>query len=135
MVHVADVDRSIAFYTRLGFTCRSRFGPDGAANWADMGHAGARIMFARASGRIDAAQQAVLFYRYTNDVQALRRHLLERGCRDAGPPPDHPGATVDELPSPPTSAVFTIVPRFYMPRGELRVHDPDGYCLLVGELG
>jgi hypothetical protein len=31
-------------------------------------------------------------------------------------------------------AVFEIVPRFYMPAGELRIHDPDGYCLLVGQL-
>lgn len=135
MAHVADVDRSIEFYTRLGFQCRSRFGPEGAANWADMGNGTARIMFARATAKVDADQQAVLFYMYTNDVQALRRHLLGLGCGDAGPPPDQPGATVGKLPAPPTAVVFEIVPRFYMPRGELRVHDPDGYCLLISELG
>jgi hypothetical protein len=100
-----------------------------------MGNGAARIMFARATAKVDAHQQAVLFYMYTNDVQALRRHLLGLGYRDAGPPPDQPGATVGNLPAPPTAAVFQIVPRFYMPRGELRVHDPDGYCLLIGELG
>ncbi len=135
MAHVADVDRSIAFYARLGFHCRSRFGPDGAANWADLGNGSARIMFTRASGGVDASQQAVLFYMYSNDVRTLRSHLLQRGCGDAGPAPDQPGATVGKLPAPPTSVVFDIVPRFYMPRGELRVHDPDGYCLLIGELG
>lgn len=134
MAHVADVDRSIAFYARLGFTCHSRFGPAGAANWADLGNGTARIMLARASGPIDAAQQAVLFYMYTPDVRALREHLLRTGCADAGAPPDQEGATVGSLPAPPTSVVFRIVPRFYMPRGELRVHDPDGYVLLVGQL-
>ncbi|MFY9345314.1 MAG: VOC family protein [Planctomycetota bacterium] len=135
MAHVAAVDRSIEFYTRLGFQCRSRFGPEGAANWADLGSGAARIMLARATARVDAAQQAVLFYMYTNDVKALRSHLLGLGCGDAGPPPDQPGATVGNLPVPPTNVVFQIVPRFYMPRGELRVHDPDGYCLLIGQLG
>ena len=135
MAHVADVDRSIAFYARLGFSCRSRFGPEGAANWADLGNGAARIMLSRASGPIDAAQQAVLFYMYAPDVRALREHLLRSSCTDAGPPPDQDGSTVGTLATPPTSVVFAIVPRFYMPRGELRVHDPDGYCLLIGELG
>lgn len=133
MAHVADVDRSIGFYSRLGFACCSRFGPDGAANWADMANGSARLMLARATAKVDAAQQAVLFYMYSNDVKALRQHLLGLGCGDAGPPPGQPGATVGARPTPPTNVVFQIVPRFYMPNGELRVHDPDGYCLLIGE--
>lgn len=72
---------------------------------------------------------------YSNDVRARRSHLLGLGCSDAGPPPDQPGATVGHLPAPPTAVVFEIVPRFSMPRGELRVHDPDGYCLRISELG
>lgn len=136
MAHAADVDRSIAFYARLGFACQSRFaGPDGITNWTDLRCGAARLMLARASGTVRAADQAVLFYLYTPDVKALRAHLQQRGLGDAGPPPDQPGSRVGALPEPPTAVVFDIVPRFYMPRGELRVHDPDGYCLLIGELG
>ena len=136
MAHAADVDRSTAFYSRLGFTCQSRFsGPDGLTNWADLRCGAARLMLARASGKVPAAEQAVLFYLYTPDVQALRAHLRQRGLDDAGPPPDQPGSRVGASCEPPTCVVFDIVPRFYMPRGELRVHDPDGYCLLIGELG
>lgn len=136
MAHVVDVDRSIGFYSHLGFVCASRFaGPDGVTNWSDLRSGSARLMLSRASGRVRAEEQAVLFYVYTPDVKALRAHLLQRGLGDAGPPPDHPGSRVGALPEPPTSVVFDIVPRFYMPLGELRVHDPDGYCLLVGQLG
>lgn len=87
-------------------------------------------MFARASAPVDASQQAVLFYLYSLDVQGLRTFLLEHGVPDAGPPP----AEGIESPPPNGEAVFEIVPRFYMPAGELRIHDPDGYCLLVGQL-
>lgn len=136
MIHVADVDRSIEFYTRLGFACRSRFADRrGVTNWSDMGRGSARIMLARASAPVQAEQQAVLFYMYSNDVRALRAHLVALGCGDAGPPPGEAASTVGNLPAPPTEVVFQIVPRFYMPLGELRVHDPDGYCLLIGQLG
>lgn len=136
MAHVRDVDRSIEFYALLGFSCASRFsGPDGVTNWTDLTCGSARLMLARSSGAIAAADQAVLFYLYSPDVRALRTHLLQRGLGDAGLPPDQEGSTVCSAPAPPTSVVFDIAPRFYMPRGELRVHDPDGYCLLIGELG
>ena len=136
MAHVADVDRSIEFYAGLGFECRSRFsGPNGVANWADLGCGSARLMLARASHPVDAELQAVLFYMYSNDVRSLRTHLLQLGCGDAGPAPDQEGSRVGKGQAPPTAVVFDIVPRFYMPEGELRVHDPDGYCLLIGQTG
>jgi catechol 2,3-dioxygenase-like lactoylglutathione lyase family enzyme len=131
MVHVADVDRSVEFYTKLGFECVSRFsGHDGRTNWADLESKAARIMLARASGPVDAEVQAVLFYLYSANVRLLQQHLLEQGIPHAGPPPQE-GI---ESPPPNGAAVFDIVPRFYMPAGELRLHDPDGYCLLVGQL-
>lgn len=136
MAHVCDVDRSIEFYALLGFECASRFsGADGVTNWTDLRYAKARLMLARASAKVVAADQAVLFYLYSPDVKGLRAHMLQRGLREAGPPPDQEGSAVFSASTPPTSVVFDIVPRFYMPRGELRVHDPDGYCLLIGELG
>lgn len=131
MAHVADVDASARFYALLGFACASRFsGADGVTNWCDMAAGDARVFLARASGPVDAAQQAVLLYMYCRDVAALRAHLLARGVQDAGAPPGEGPVASDAAP-----AVFTVVPRFYMPRGELRIHDPDGYVILVGELG
>lgn len=131
MVHVADIDRSVAFYAMLGFHCDSRFSSeDGITRWADLRSHRAQMMFARASAPVDSSQQAVLFYLYSLDVQGLRTFLLEHGVPDAGPPP----AEGIESPPPNGEAVFEIVPRFYMPAGELRIHDPDGYCLLVGQL-
>jgi hypothetical protein len=87
-------------------------------------------MFARASAPIEASQQAVLLYLYSMDVRRLRSYMRERGIPDGGLPP------MEGIESPPPNgaAVFEIVPRFYMPAGELRVHDPDGYCLLIGQL-
>jgi len=135
MLHVADVDRSVSFYSLLGFACESRFSnPAGQTAWADISSGGARLMLARADGRVIPSQQAVLFYLYADDVRGLRSHLLdEAGLPDAGPPPSE--WTRGAEPSiPDGAAVFRITSPFYMPGGELRVHDPDGYCLLIGQL-
>ena len=69
-------------------------------------------MFARASEPVVASQQAVLFYLYTPDLVALRDHLLTSGVR-----------------------VSAITYPDYMPKGEVCVEDPDGYCLLIGQAG
>jgi len=85
-------------------------------------------MFARADGPVDAGQQAVIFYMYSTDVAALRRHLLASGLRDSGRyggaagPGDGPGM------------VFEVSHPHYMHAGELRIADPDGYVILVGQL-
>ncbi len=73
--------------------------------------AGARLMLALADGPVDESQQAVLFYCWSTDVRALHGEL-----RDAG------------------IAVGEIEHPFYMPAGEFRLVDPDGYVLLVGQL-
>ena len=69
-------------------------------------------MFARASGPVIASQQAVLFYLCSPDLIALRDHLLATGVKTS--PITYPD---------------------YMPKGEIRVDDPDGYCLLIGQSG
>lgn len=109
MAHVASVNRSIEFYARLGFEVRSRLG-EPEAFWAALQSGQAIIMFSRASEPIVPAQQAVLFYLYTADVLSLRQRLLAAGI------------TVSDIAFPP-----------YMPAGEMRVTDPDGYCLLIGQ--
>jgi hypothetical protein len=67
-------------------------------------------MFALASGQVIASHQAVLFYLYSSDLVALRQHLLDRGVE-----------------------VTRITYPFYMPKGEIRLEDPDGYVLLIGQ--
>jgi hypothetical protein len=139
MAHVADVDRSADFYALLGFGRRGVVkGHDGVTNWVHLVSggaapadeaAGAELMLARAGGPVDHAQQAVLLYMYSDDVTALRAHLLAAGIPDGGrfAPPHNPAHT--------RAAVFDLTRPFYMPAGELRLHDPDGYCILVGQLG
>jgi catechol 2,3-dioxygenase-like lactoylglutathione lyase family enzyme len=106
MAFVADVARSVAFYQKLGFEVCNRI----EDQWAMMESAEARVMFSRASEPVDATQQAVLFYLYTRDVKALRQGLLAKGV-----------------------AVSEIKHPDYMEEGEVRVEDPDGYVLLIGQ--
>lgn len=135
-VHVADVDASLAFYAGLGFVAVDTLrDAEGRAFWAmarsgDGGGegSGAEIMFARASGAIDPAEQAVLFYMYSSDVRALREHLLGCGLHDGGVFTGQPG------PNGGRRVVFAVAARDYMPGGEVRVADPDGYCVLVGQV-
>lgn len=135
MAHVADVDQSVEFYALLGFECISRFsGHDGQTVWARVRSQNAQLMLSRASGAIAAADQAVLFYMYSDDVAALRQHLLSQGLAAAGRPPGEEPPADPAVPVK-TRLVFDISRPFYMPDGELRIHDPDGYCILVGQLG
>lgn len=132
-VHVADVDASVAFYASLGFrTDNTLRGPDGRAFWAMLNArptgspTEAEIMFARSRGPIAHDEQAVLFYLYSEDVAALREHLLACGLADGGRYCGQPEDT--------RRIVFDVSHPDHMPDGEIRVHDPDGYCILVGQL-
>ena len=129
-VHVADVEGSLAFYARLGFEPQSvAREPNGRAYWALARSGPAEIMLARASGPIDPGQQAVLFYMYSSNIAGLRQHLLASGLRDAGA---YTGAS---RPDDGPLTVFEVAHQDYMPGGEMRVIDPDGYVILVGQLG
>jgi len=103
--HVADVQRSIDWYGRLGLEVWNTHEVDGRLVWAFVGRESAGIMLALADGPVDREQQAVLFYGWAEDVVALR------------------DALGGEISKP-----------FYMPAGELRLEDPDGYVVLVGQL-
>ena len=107
---VASVPESIAFYRRLGFEVKNTFTPPEATDpvWVWLEKGIARLMLSRASGPIAPGEQAVLFYLDYDDVAATRRQLEEAGV-SAGP----------------------IEYPFYNPRGEFRVHDPDGYVLMI----
>jgi predicted enzyme related to lactoylglutathione lyase len=110
-VHVADVARSIAFYELLGLRVRDTFKPGGRLVWAHMSSERAAIMLALAADPVRAGEQAVLFYLYARDLDALRDHLVAAGAA--------PGQIVDGSPG---------------PRRELRIDDPDGYRLMVAQI-
>jgi Glyoxalase/Bleomycin resistance protein/Dioxygenase superfamily len=113
MAHAANVQRSTDFYKHLGMEIRGSLPtPSGQLQWVHLGCDRADLMFARASDPVIASQQAVLFYLYSPDLIALREHLLAAGVR-----------------------VSPIAYPDYMPKGEIRVDDPDGYCLLIGQAG
>lgn len=111
--HVADVQRSIDFYADLGFKVGNTVVPEGqsAPVWAWLQSEKADLMVGLADCPVDASQQAVLFYLYFDDIAQTRAALVELG--------HSPG----EIKYP-----------FYMPGGECRLEDPDGYVLMLAQI-
>jgi predicted enzyme related to lactoylglutathione lyase len=109
-----DVPRSIAFYQQLGFALANSFTPPDAEemSWAWLESGSANLMLAKASEPVVPEQQAILFYLYVDDVAAAHETLFAAGL--------HPNA---------------ITTPFYAPRGEFRLVDPDGYCLMMTHTG
>jgi catechol 2,3-dioxygenase-like lactoylglutathione lyase family enzyme len=117
--HVVDVERSIAFYSRLGFSVRNEFRAGDRLSWAflttpspEPNEASGRLMLGLDEEPGDPDQQGVLFYCWSSDVAQLREELLTAGVEVSAI--EHPG---------------------YMPAGEIEVRDPDGYALVIGQLG
>ncbi len=110
MAHVASVPRSIVFYRLLGFEVGNTHTPDGDAepSWAWLHSRDAHLMVTRAGEPVVPRAQAVLFYLYCEDVEAMHAKLTGDGL-----------------------AVGPIETPFFSPRGEFRLTDPDGYALLV----
>ncbi len=109
-VHVADVQRSIDFYALLGFDVEDTHHHGDQLDFAALRNGDGRLMLARASAPIHPGEQAVLFYLYSPDLDGLREHLIAHRAR--------PGQILDGTPG---------------PKRELRIYDPDGYCLMVAE--
>jgi predicted enzyme related to lactoylglutathione lyase len=111
--HVASVDRSIKFYADLGFGVKNTVVPRGqsAPVWAWLESEKAKLMVGAADTPIDASRQGILFYLYFDDIENTRSALVERG--------HSPG----EIKYP-----------FYMPGGEFRLEDPDGYVLMLAQI-
>lgn len=117
MIHVADVDRSAEFYGLLGFEIGNYVPSTGPKHWAwlyqpkaESWKTGANLMITRSERAIKAEAQDVLFYLYATDLVGLRNELLARGLK-AG----------------------EICYPEYLPNGEFRLDDPDGYCLMLGQ--
>jgi catechol 2,3-dioxygenase-like lactoylglutathione lyase family enzyme len=110
MAFVESVPRSIEFYRKLGFREAGTHTPEGGKEpvWAWLTSEGAQLMLAKASEPVDPEKQAVLFYLYSSELDPYRDRLIEAGV-----------------------AAGTIEKPFYAPRGEFRIVDPDGYCLMV----
>jgi catechol 2,3-dioxygenase-like lactoylglutathione lyase family enzyme len=119
MVHVVDPERSVAFYRLLGFEVGNRVPPTGPIGWAwlyqpnapNWKH-GANLMVTCSERAIKAEAQDVVFYLYAADLEATRNRLLAEGVK------------VSEISHPD-----------YLPEGEFRTADPDGYCLMVAQSG
>ena len=109
MLFVADVERSINFYQQLDFELANTFTAEGATKptWAWLQSHDAGLMVAAANEPVVAEQQRILFYLYTDDVNAAHAQLTAAGL----------------APGP-------ITTPFYAPRGEFRLEDPDGYVLM-----
>jgi DNA-binding MarR family transcriptional regulator len=113
-VHVADVERSLEFYARLGFVEDGRWEDEGLLVWASM-HArtvrAARIMFSLAEAPVEPRAQGIHFYCWTADIVALRQRLIGDGL--APGPIEHPE---------------------HMEDGEFHLDDPDAYHVIVGQI-
>ena len=119
MIHVNDVDRSAEFYRLLGFEIGNFVPKSGPKQWAWLYQlktpnwkTGANLMITRTGRPLNPGAQDVLFYLYAQDLVTLRKELLANGVK-AG-----------EIRYPE-----------YLPQGEFRVDDPDGYCLMVAQSG
>lgn len=110
-VRVTDVERSVAFYRRLGFLPKSIYTPGGRLVWAALESNDAELMLSGPGDPIDPDQEGVLFYLYSHDLPALRHQLLAAGIRA--------GEIEDGTPG---------------PRHEMRVIDPDGYVLMIAQI-
>jgi catechol 2,3-dioxygenase-like lactoylglutathione lyase family enzyme len=109
--HVANVNRSVEFYRKLGFEIGSSHpsdSPDPMWVWLHAG--GANLMLNQANKPVVASQQAIFFYLYVEDVASFRDSVIAAGI-EAGP----------------------LQHTFYLPLGEFIVHDPDGYAVMIAQ--
>jgi catechol 2,3-dioxygenase-like lactoylglutathione lyase family enzyme len=111
MLHVASIEKSIAFYELLGFTLIDST-DDKPLGWARLHCESGSIMFLRAEHTVDPSKQGFLLYLYTPDLPALREQLIAAGV-DTG----------------------AIKRPEYMQSGMINFRDPDGYIIEIGQWG
>ena len=117
MLPVLDVERSVGFYNLLGFAVGNRVPRNGPMHWAWLyapnvpdWRRGPNLMLTRTECPIDPAEPKILLYLYATNLVTLREQLVRAG-QSPGPIryPD------------------------YLPKGELRLVDPDGHCLMIAQ--
>jgi hypothetical protein len=122
MIRVNDVMNSAEFYRNLGFEIGNAVPRESppfhwawlyqprAANWKT----GANLMLV--SGELDGTPErgakTILFYLYARDLKSLRLGLLTKGFN-------------------PSEITYPE----YLPEGEFRLQDPDGYTLMIAQSG
>lgn len=118
MIRVSDIARSADFYRLLGFEIGDavpRESPPlewawlyapAAADWKR----GPNLMLVRSEEGMSGAPEEVLFYLYATDLPGLRASLVASGIE-----------------------VSPITYPDYLPNGECRVTDPDGYTLMIAQ--
>lgn len=108
---VKDIQQSVAFYERLGFTIANQHPEDASTPiWVWLNAGKANLMLHHTDESIVASEQRIFLYLYVHDVAAFRDEVIAAGI-DAGPL-THP---------------------FYLPIGEFEVHDPDGYLVMIAQ--
>lgn len=122
MIRVADVMNSAKFYSNLGFEIGNAvprecppfhwawlYQPK-SQNWKT----GANLMLVsgEVAGTAESKAKTVLFYLYARDLKSLREELLVEGFN------------ASEISYPE-----------YLPEGEFRLQDPDGYTLMIAQSG
>ena len=113
LAHVASVPRSIGFYGDLGFKVGNTVVPEDQSEpvWAWLESGKANLMVSLADEPVDASRQAILFYLYFDDIEQTHAALTGLG-----------------------HAPGEICYPFYMPGGECRLEDPDGYVLMLAQI-
>lgn len=109
LLHVADVERSLRFYSLLGFETVDLERTDGTIGWARAHCEGGAIMFVQIEESRVSGHDRFLLYLYTPDLPTLCAQLADAGV-EVGP----------------------ISYPEYMRSGELCLKDPDGYTVLIG---
>jgi predicted enzyme related to lactoylglutathione lyase len=111
LLHVADVQRSVGFYQKLGFDLgneplKSDQGVQTFA-WMHYGTA-AQIMLTLAGKAANPGVSEVMFYLYVTDMPAYREQVISRGIE-----------------------VGKVMYPFWSPGGEFQIDDPDGWTWMV----
>jgi hypothetical protein len=110
VVYVTDVSASVSFYGILGLACQVN-GRDGEWAWAYLKSGEVGVLLAAGGSVWSNDHGPVLLYLRTDDVAQLERMLRENGV-----PTEHLGY--------PEHAAG----------GELKVVDPDGHVLMIGQI-
>jgi catechol 2,3-dioxygenase-like lactoylglutathione lyase family enzyme len=79
MLHVADVERAIDFYRKLGFELIDVQPSTSPFGWARMHCEGGALMFLRAEEDGEPPQGGMLLYLYTPDLPGMREQLVAGG--------------------------------------------------------
>jgi catechol 2,3-dioxygenase-like lactoylglutathione lyase family enzyme len=108
-LHVADVERSIAFYKQLGLEIDDTHNQDGRLVWASMRSGSAALMLAEAPEPIQPSGGR--HFLYAEDLAGLRQRLIEAGWE----PPEIEDGTPG-------------------PKQEMSLCDPDRHFLTIAQI-